>query len=99
MTKSSAATPESIALAQELQEWHFAATAPGAQVERPEVIQKAMDKIYAEHPGIMAVEATKPTIPDEVKAEIDAFKAAHPSGDRTDDRHITLAHARGRGAL
>lgn len=70
MNQASVPNPESIKTAQELAEWHFTATAPGAQVERPEVIQDAMDEMRQKYPGIIAVEATNPTIPDEAAAPI-----------------------------
>ncbi len=50
--------------------------------------------------GMFAVSSSKPEIPEDVRAELKAFRDRHPSASRsTDERHITLFHARGRGSL
>ena len=49
--------------------------------------------------GTTAAAATKPEIPADVKAELDAFRAEYPSAARRDERHISVIHAHHRGAF
>lgn len=58
------------------------------------------DRTAQEAAGETAVAATNPEIPEDVQAELKAFRDRHPSAHRpTDERHITVAYVRGRGAL
>lgn len=52
-----------------------------------------------EEVGSLVVANLKPEIPADVRAQIDAFKAAHPVTRPSDKSHITSAYLRGRGAL
>ena len=104
---STTPTPESVQQAIDLAEWHFAATAPGAApLERPEILQEAIDRIRDEHQGItgrMAVESTKPEIPADVRVLLDEQYRKHPVDKQVDSeldkRHYSPVYARGRGAF